>query len=592
MRLLLLMGYLAVTLGVVTAAASPAEGYELSIYASTPTTFWVFLGAALIITILTVLASSGVLERRAGAFLGGTVVQTVALLPIIRGYYYLGGGDALRHLGRAIDISNGTTGLLDHIYFGLHVLGLFITETTSLRLEWGLMMGSMVFVGLFLSFGYLGITRLVPDPRISAIALFSVMLLLPLNQVSRAGVFLQPYPTTVALFFFPVVLFCIIAYSTKKWFEWSLLLMITTLTILFFHPQQAANLLILLSVIVLLQLYIQLAGFNLVSSKPLYYPTAIFGIIFWLWVSSHRRFERGFSGFIASMLTDPQTTGDVESVGHSLDTVGASLEELFVKLFLVSLLYCLLTGGLMIFYGWKLANSSDRYAVVRDHKLQIYFGVGLIPIVCLFIAYSVFSSQYFRHLGFIMVIATILGAVALHSAVDKIGYNRSTKWLLGVGFVLVLGLAITTMHFSPFIYLPNAHVSEGTMAGYEATFEFTEPSENLFIGIRATPPRAAEAIYGQSYNINSDTAPDNFAGQNLPDEFNDSFYLIVTTKDLLRDVVLYEESRYSEDNYSYLNKEPKLTKVYSNGEFDLYYHYSPNESGECCLNASKQSLSV
>jgi hypothetical protein len=479
------MGYLAVMLGVIAATMSPAKGYELSIYSGTPTLFWMFLGTALIVAIVTILSAPVVLEQQLGAILGGLTIQTIAFLPVIRGYHFFG-GDSLRHLGMAIDISNGAAELTDNIYFGLHVVSIFTAKFVSLPLEWSFMFISIIFVGLFMIFAYLCINRLIPDAQVPAIAVFSVLLLLPLNQVTRAGVFLQPYPTTVALFFAPVFLFCIVGLSTQKTSSWILLLMMTFLSALFFHPQQAANLLILSIGIVLSHYGLHIMTTNRTSLKPIVIMTVIVGLITWLWVSSHARFSRALSGLVISILTNPGTTGDIRSAAFSLENVGGCLEEIFVKLFLISLIYCLTAGGLVISYTWRLFSSQTRRNYTKEQELQLHFGVGLIPIIIVFISYLAFSSQYFRHLGFIMVITTILGAIGLHLVLGHKINSKSSKILSHTIFCLIIVLSVMTMYPSGFIYQPNTQVSEGSMTGYESTFKFTKSSD-IFVGVRGTP---------------------------------------------------------------------------------------------------------
>ncbi|MFC7058795.1 hypothetical protein [Halovenus salina] len=507
-----------------------------------------------------------------GMLLGGAVIFTVALLPVIRGYYYFGAGDSLTYLGQGIELLENNMNLSDIIYPGLHSISIVLSIITGMRIEWGFMLTPAVFSIVFIVFSYMVICSIISDSKIVPIGFFTTLLLLPINQVSQAGVFFLPYPSLLALLFTPVIFYILFLYGENNNFKYSLLLIISTVSILMFHPQQAANVLSMLLMISFFQLLASQSGLTkLPVNTSLYSQTIIFGSLFWLWTSTQPAFEKSISGLVISLLFDTGTTGDVGSVGLSLEKIGASLVELFFKLFFVSLVYCILTGSLMMFYAIKFLNSRNKKPFWRENKILLYLTIGFGPVFVLFLSYIAFSTQYFRHLGFIMTIAGILGSVALYDLVNPFYFNKISQFLLTILFIFFLLLSVMTMHMSPFIYQASPHVSEGHVEGFESTFELTE-SADLLVTVRSSPSRYGDALLGRSYRVNETNSPDHFADQNLTAHYSQDFYVTVTKIDRMRDPILYNGFRFSEEDFNYLDSDPKVDHAYTNGQFDLYAH--------------------
>mgnify|MGYP006297692297 CR=1 FL=1 len=98
--LLLILGYAALTVALVTAMRTPTGPYEISIYRSLPALFWAGAGLALVVGVVSLLRAPN--DRRVGAAGVGLVALgsvSVASLPLLRSHYFYGAGDSLSHLG-------------------------------------------------------------------------------------------------------------------------------------------------------------------------------------------------------------------------------------------------------------------------------------------------------------------------------------------------------------------------------------------------------------------------------------------------------------------------------------------------------------
>src|SRR6056297_3433598 len=100
-RVLLAAGFFALTAGIVVAHRSPATGYELSIYAETPIEVWGLLGVVFSLSLSLALSTMARWVRRLALLLGGGGALAFVGMPVLRGYWFISGGDALTHLGWA-----------------------------------------------------------------------------------------------------------------------------------------------------------------------------------------------------------------------------------------------------------------------------------------------------------------------------------------------------------------------------------------------------------------------------------------------------------------------------------------------------------
>jgi len=347
------------------------------------------------------------------------------------------------------------------------------------------------------------------------------------------------------------------------------LFLITSLSLLMLHPQQAANFLIfILFSFFLSPLVLRISSVEF-EWRYLLTPSAVFTIIFWIWAANRVRFENSVAGLISSILVDTETTGDIESASLSLEAIGGSIIELFFKIFFTGSVYALLTViisiKLLAIILWQRKNPWSP----KKTTFIFCLSAGLVPVGVLFVAYIIFSSQYFRHLGFLMVIGTILGSLYITGIYKKTNkpWNRR---ILTVIFLIFLILSLPLVHMSPYIYQSNPHVTSQQMTGYETTFEVSGDTE--LITVRDSPRRFSHALYGKETRKSPAAvkSPDGFANQGLSSEYNQSMLLILTTKAEQRETELYNGFRFSSEDFEYI-RNSNNSKVYDNSGYTLYY---------------------
>jgi hypothetical protein len=359
------------------------------------------------------------------------------------------------------------------------------------------------------------------------------------------------------------------------------------LGILLLHPQLALNVLAILVVGLLIQII------NRKRTKQPFYelasgaiPTLWAGLVFWLWVQSRSKFTGGFQAFILPLVEKKEAAREVTDRGASLSQIGTGLDELFVKLFFVSLAYSLMTAGVVIsvysrYIGWEI----DKKMCQKEQSKQIvmYLSVGFIPSVLLLILTLLGSvtTQAFRYLGALMVLSTILGALFLGRFMfdgkqdnSRLGSSIATIAIV----VLLLFATIPVYHPSPYIFKPNSQVTETSVNGYEVAISNTEP-ETPIVWTRSPVERYADVLYGTDrtehvsrYNItHSNQVSNHFDKRKFGTSKKYGRYLAITEGDKQIDTGVYNGFRFNSGDFRYLTTSQNIAKIQSNGDFRLYY---------------------
>lgn len=591
-RFLLALGFAVVSMGILVGWFNPAIEYELDIYAETPLFFWGSVAVGLTISIYSTFLGRMTLSRVLGAGLGLISMTAIVSLPIVRGYHHVGGGDALSHLGTTRDLNAGLLSMTDIRYPVIHTIVSLMHDISGVTTNHALLIIVSLFVLTFFVFIPLSVRILTMDKLAVSIALFAGFLLLPINHVSGH---MQAHPTSQAVMFAPVLLFVFLACYLRFDCQMVVLFLLVSLMYVLLHPQQAANYVILFGAIAIVQLIAHLRRTDRsLTIRPIYPIAGLFGVFFWIWAENLDAFRGSLSSVMMSIFTlfeDDVAAQSVVTRGVSLEQVGGSIGEVFLKLFGVSLIFSTLAGLLMLAIGLnavdiKFGGKWWGVLVPEDpliRKVLLYLSIGFVAVSSLFVIYLVagITDQYFRHYAFMMGIVTIFGALSLSRILRGINdWNSSIEIskIATISFLLFLAISIPVVFASPFFYQSSGHVTEAEMHGFETTFFHAEDSYS-FDHVRSPASRYGIAINGPTYQdrreyyragVRRGGVPDHFADRNLPAYFDEPVYLTVTGKDRIRDPILYQGFRFSHDDFAYLDREPLMQRIVSNGELDVY----------------------
>lgn len=578
------------------AYSSPPQGYELSIYQSTPILFWVGAGAALLISLLVAFSTRSRGVRTLAFFLGGATMVLITALPILRGYYFFGAGDSMTHLGWTKELANGSISMVTLLYPGVHTISVFLTDVTGLSLRRTLMLTVPIFVAVFITFVPLVVRAITNDDRATLIAVYAAFLLLPVTHI---GVNMIAHPTSQTIMYFPAVLFLAIMFVTGRDTNGDLLSIVSpaglllgllSVAIVLLHPQQAANVLLVYGSITFVQLIYRLfrSDHPISNHRFMLVQTAFLAIVFAVWAPRHPEMSEGLGAVIGSLLSGAPPADAVGQRALSLETVGSSIWILFVKMFLVGALFSLLAG--ILSFGSIFHRLDERLA--HENSVLLYLSVALVPVVGIFVLYVAagVSTQYFRHYGFIMVLVTILGAVAIHRGLGTLSPRVSGRTLKvggAIALLLVLAVSMPMVFRSPYIIQPSHQVTQSEMSGYEMAFDHRVDGI-YYTGIRGSGERFGDAILGseaskgvwfaQYSRFNYRTVPqgEDFDAAKFPEEYKYDHYIPITDGERTVETELYEGIRYPQSGFDSLDSNARVNLVQDSGEFQLYLFDHPN----------------
>jgi len=583
-------GFLVIPVAIVVARSSPATGYEASLYASTPLLTWVLLLCGLVVALWTIVRPSSGWSTTLATLLGGTVMLTIASLPILRGYHFLGRADSLTHLGLASDISANVIDPSSLFYPAYHSLAVAVSRFTGASLELAMLVTVVVIFASFLLFVPLSVKLLTGSSRAMGFAAIISWFILPINNISTH---LLPHINSLALFYIPVVLFFLILYlrgpsrrdRTLDVTSAGLALAVASVGLLLLHVQHAVNVLLLFGSICVAQFIARRRYPSSVASthRPLYFQTGLLASLVGVWFVVHDTPGRAAALTLEGVFSgSPGAATTLAQRGGSLLAVGGGIEEIFVKMFLVSAF----VGVAVLVYA--IATSRGWLPTTPDERgLLLYCVVASVPLGALYVLYFLGTPKMsFRQLGFLYVLLTLLGALALMRLTDWAGQSLpSGQSALGTVLVICLVLSLFTAFGSPYIYRASPGVAEQEIQGFEQTFD-TRTVEVPIATLSSEPYRYGDAYYGATASeernfegsgeglLRSAALTTGDPASAYPDR---PFYAAVTEADRTTEIEVFDQLNFQEGGLEKLDTHRQSNRILTNGEFTLY-HVSDDQS--------------
>ncbi|SDQ96563.1 hypothetical protein [Natronobacterium texcoconense] len=598
-KVALAIGFLALAGSVLLAHSQPATGYELSLFTSISPLFWVGLllavGIALAVAFVPPSGIDGHSRTRPVALLlGGLSMAVFAGLPIVRGYRFYGQHDALTHLGWARAISEGTMLPFELYYPGIHTATTLVHSTLGTPLEQSMLYVVLLAVLVFCVFVPLAVGAIVEDRRAMVIATFAAFLLLPITTISM---YMSAHAMSQAVMFSALLVYLLARYlrtdgSASTFSAIGVALSVVAIATVVYHPQLVAHLIVVfLAIVVVQHLARRVASDGQIAGQTAVYGhTLLLVAVFLVWTSNHGFFGGMIQYFLSSaiefILEGRGGADTVAAQGASLAAIGGSLTEIFLKLFLVQLIFTLLAVAL----AFGLVGSRSTL-LRRVRPETTYFTVSLVALGPIFVIYFLApgSTMHFRVFGLMMVFITILGSIAAYGVFAWLSDSdepRSRARLPGsqplfaVGFACLLVLSLAAVFPSPYTYHASPHVSDTQMEGYETAFD-GQLEDVQFVGLRNGPNRYDDAVNGNAERMGlHEGPPDEGVGVGLADYYDEDRYFVLTQTDYERETVAYQELRYTEGELESVSDQPGVDRIQSNGEFELYYVNAEPEFAE------------
>ncbi|MFW6017607.1 MAG: hypothetical protein ACOCPX_02165 [Halapricum sp.] len=570
-----LVGSVSLTAGLLIAHTTPATAYELSIYASTPLTVWISIAVAFLAAAVIAFSTTSGLHRRFGLFLGGTASFSVIALPVMRGYFYHGIHDSITHVGVTRAITDGSMMPYDTIYPGIHTVSAFISGVSGLSVWQATLLVPLGVALVFYLFVPLLVRALVGGELALTVGAFTAFLLVPLHQLATT---MHPHPSSQAILFVPTVLFLVIGYlrsPDRGWMGFSALsgiVLLTVVGVILYHPQQALNVILL---------FVAIGGVRLLTAaserthRSLLPVTLVSIVAFGAWVGQSAAAFTVARGAVDSLVeyatgTGPQAGSAIGTQSASLTAIGSSVVEIYLKLFLVSTLFIVAAGLLVVAVllgRGSRSNDTDRQV--------LYYAAGLVAMLPVFGVYFFgnVGQYYFRQAGFMMLLVSVLGAVAITYGMVSVSETRFRPALVPavVSVLLVLFLLSSLIFFnSPYIHRANQHVTDARVDGYETAFEMAGDSA-IINGIVQEPQRYYDGVVSLENNGLRDGTVNSTEIRNLRDRPADDWYLVVSQNTYERELTAYREHRFTRSDFATLDRQPAANQVFTNGDTQLYF---------------------
>jgi len=569
------------------AYSHPATGYELSIYRATPIGVWVLiLGSFAILSIVLIR------DLRNSVALSGIVLNmfVIILLPILRGWYFLGKEDSLKSWGLLVDISQDTPSLLFYLPDpGMELLAYAIHIVTGESMRYSLFLVPFPFVFLFVVSIGLILRRASTSPTGYAIGILSGLLLLPVNWQS---VYILPHASSQATMYLGFTIYAVYLYYTADSKRMVAIFTIISPFLLILHPQITMDLILVLGFAWLIVLFFSKVD---VSPRRTLFLCLIFGIPLGLWAINQNLFAFRVVEFI--MLLSGDFGGKSLKKGSmTLSQKNLSIGTVFIRLFFVSIVFSLLAGayGLLTFRGGSnLLPKGTRQRIGSSYNQVLNILVLSIPPVFLIFLVNLLvennPAYYFRHLAVIMVFATLSGGMFIIYSLDKrtIWPEITTR---DVTLFLLILLIISTpiIYPSPYIGKGSQHVTEKQVEGFNTMFRY-ENNDVYYLDLYSHAWRyyLVQHGYGKIKQGNGadlrsvreitksdskwSTMGKHFSNRTIGKRNGGSRYLTVTDADKKVELNLFNGARINNRDLDYLNTSHDIQQIYSNGGMDVYY---------------------
>jgi hypothetical protein len=576
-----------VILAIVLAHRSPAAGYELSIYTSTPfPVLWLLLlslagGVGIVVHEL----FTSRYEERRTYLIGFAVILLGATaflcLPFIRNYVASTGADQLGHIGFVIDILR--TGHLGDLipYPVTHTLLAQITSITGLSALQVVNLNTVLVLPIFILTTYLLATAVLPNE--------GQRLLVALVAGGTMAGISRYYlvPNTWSILMLPLFFYC---YFKQDRIPFRILMVVLLVVYPFFHPLSSVVIMVALAAMELPKpVYSRLLrrlGMGVpswIESRPVVWPILLEAAVFTPWVLTRQAFQDNVYGFWHQLATF--------GGGHGLQEAGGSLAKANVQGLGIIILMLKMYGEILIFLilatlAAILLVKQIRLGIRDSGKYRLLLSGVWISLALLFFAADFVGVSAFRVLAadrmlvYIETACIPFVAFALWEIARRTRFSRLAK--VGTFGLVILALVVNFYgHYnSPYLIRPNEQVTHRNMAGMTWYLDEKDPRVLAFyvmtpperfsqgiVGLQATELRLDMPFFSQ---LETHFGYDNFT--TIREQYGGDRYVNINKFDrVVYQTVWQHLGRFNDADFERLEQDPTVDRIYSNGEMDVLF---------------------
>ena len=571
---------------------SPAVGYEPSIYEATPTIAWACLIIGIACGIGIIVQQAMKKDSSSNSWLLGLsliIISNAIILSlhILKGYeMWAPMGDPGTHLGLIQEtIANGS---IENIYPVTHIylaeLALILNIDPLVLYKW-----IPVFFGLLsMGFMYFLAKALLPSKGHVLIATIAGTILIQ-------GWYLNLTPNHLANLLFPFTLFLFVKSFTPGSAAWRFLFIITLFLMTLFHPVPSFALIIFLLTIWIPGMIIKTVMRNKSEFKYDYFHlksgASLFLVVWWItWLSSFWIWSKIITN-INYLITEGGPLAIDKLLGNITagQEYGYSIIEQFFKIYGGITVFLILTIVALFFLWKRPSKESDSI------KLLALFGpiiaIGLL-VIALYLSNLGFGPT--RFLIYAIIPCSILVGFIIYEFI-KWSVSR-TKWISRVTAIGVISLflvlsvnQISIIYPSPYVVNYSYQTTKEELNGLDWFFNSRE-EPSYYWTWRIRVEQYADFMLGidDVFTSPTDSSPVPDSWTDNPSNLGYDNYTIVGKSFKYDSYLLINEMgkrlnsmfptiplfNVTESALSNLGSDPTLDKLYSSGNFDVYYVHS------------------
>jgi hypothetical protein len=542
---------------------TPAVTYELSIYASTPTIFWLAIFSGVLLGIWNVFNKKSDVLWLIGLLEIILCNVLILALYVVRGYYYLERGDVFTYVGFALDIlQSGCIG--DNFYPFVSILLSALSTVPGITTLNAAKLLPVLICVLYLFSVYCWAKSINPDKiyikatLVAAVPLFFASFLLTI------------YHMTVAALLLPLLFYLL---NNGHRYQYVVLLVLFMLVLPFTHP----------FIVIMFFVYLVLLYFFLLMSDkkrglvPLQIsikPTILLILLIWWtqwFIQTYALLRSGKSIFsqIFSSSTIELSTGDLAQ--QYIQQIG--LLKVIQTAFLAQIdeLIYLALGCIALCYIYaKIRNPEDFH-----EKIKYYGSLAVIGCLTLFITaffLRLHNPVRILNLNFnVLLCVPIVGYLLYETLIRK---NSFWTFVL-IFFIVISGFSsYLTLYQSPNVYTPNDQVTKTELVGMQ-WFIDNKCTQIPTSDFMSPVTRYVHLIYGYTYGTDNKHI---IAGQEILPHFsqinnwryttNETTYIIVTQYDITAYTEVWSDvNKFDVNDFNAFNHFENTNLVYDNTGF-------------------------
>ncbi|MCO5383610.1 MAG: hypothetical protein NHB15_17305 [Methanosarcina barkeri] len=394
---------------------------------------------------------------------------------------------------------------------------------------------------------------------------------------------------SMSVFLFPLLFFI---YYKRPSLTFRIVFLIFLILYPFTHVLSSS-----IAIMVMLIIESSKKAFSIINHKtgiiPVQYPTfsltpiCIELVILLPWMLSFYAFHKNLRLLWSQIQTGagPDVLGGMGSQLDKIDIHGFEFVRLLFMLYGVKIIFIIFSLiATYIVIKHIRSGSIKNETQTLFSLLNVFLFTAFLYFLYLIGAPGLATIEAGRIMSFIMVFTPIFVGFSLYELYSNVHF----KHLMIGGIICIILLTsfftIFSLYSSPYIMTPNDQVTQMDLAGmtwYIGEKNITVKSVNIMtppgrfamgiIGISEARKRA-DLDYGRYTSIKIPDHFDYIKNSSLGESYGENKYAVITKYDRILYTTIWKSvGRFNDSDFEKLEHDSTVSKLYSNGELDVYF---------------------